>query len=105
MAFVFLFQRSVLFRSGQNKSGLQAVGNKILPCSVLKGITESESAFFIEKNLIPVNFAKSRSAVPIYSVCSKAVLAKAAKIKMKKNWIKKSYYHQKAVSEALSNKP
>ena len=30
-----------------------------------------------------INFAKSRSAVQIYSVSSKAVIAKAAKIKMK----------------------
>ena len=44
--------------------------------------TESESAFFIEKKcLIPtaINFVKSRSAAR-----SKAVIAKAAKIKMKK---------------------
>ena len=63
--------------------------------------TESESAFFIEKKcLIPtvINFAKSQSAV-----WSKAVIAKAAKLKMKKKMDQK--YHQKAVSEALSNKP
>ena len=37
-----------------------------------------------KKTFIPVHFAKSRSAVRIYSVSSKAVIAKAAKIKMKK---------------------
>ena len=63
--------------------------------------TESESAFFIEKKrLIPtaINFAKSRSATR-----SKAFIAKAAKIKMKKKLDQE--YHQNAVSEALSNKP
>ena len=64
--------------------------------------SESESAFFIAKKkcLIStaINFAKSRSAVR-----SEAVIAKAAKIKMKKKLDQK--YHQKAVSEALSNKP
>ena len=74
-----------MFRSGQNKSGFQAVGNKILSYSVLKGPLQNEINEIIDSTMkvktlfwkkiffnSRSDFAKSRSSIRIYSVSSQA---------------------------------